>query len=146
VESEFPSESSPAAETEISGDLNPVVKTNRGLGALGCSPATQRTTRAGISGGIESLEQRLRSGRSRRPNNLWAWREKKHRTEAKGAALGSGEKLEPGQLYESAKTKMEQEKWFRQRESFMRKSKPEQFWDEQVDKLWPVTKSKTDSS
>jgi hypothetical protein len=27
---------------------------------------------------------------------------------------------------------MKQEKWFRQRESFTRKSKPELFWDEQV--------------
>jgi hypothetical protein len=70
VESKFPSESSPAAETEISGDLNPAMKMNQGLGALGCSPTTQRTTRAGISGGIESLEQRLRSRRPRRPNIL----------------------------------------------------------------------------
>jgi hypothetical protein len=59
VELEFPSESSPAAGTEIPGDLNAAMKTNRGLGALGCSPAMQRTTRAGISCGIESLEQRL---------------------------------------------------------------------------------------
>jgi hypothetical protein len=35
--------------------------------------------------------------------------EKKHRTETKGAALGSGEKLEPSQHHESGKTKMEQD-------------------------------------
>jgi hypothetical protein len=35
VESKFPSESSPAAETEISGDLNPAMKMNQGLGRPG---------------------------------------------------------------------------------------------------------------